>query len=117
MNTGYCVSSEARPEQIVLDLIHDLSQPLSTIEAIASILESRLPEELTEARECVNYLQELVHDASGYLSGAARASSRFFATNESPFGPGAPPTPCGVLPALAGALVIAPSSPAAPDIP
>lgn len=74
MTTGCCAITDAGPEEIVLNLIHDLRQPLSSIEVIACFLELRLPPELKEAREYVSQLQGLVRDASDCLSGAVKAS-------------------------------------------
>ncbi len=60
----------------LLNLIHDLRQPLSAIEIIAFHLESRLPEELTDARKFVVQLQQLVEDANVCMSEAVLANRK-----------------------------------------
>lgn len=59
----------------LLNLVHDLRQPLSTIEMIAYYLELRLPEHMTESRHYVAQLHQLVNDASARLTAAVAASS------------------------------------------
>lgn len=46
------------------DFIHDLRQPLSSIEAIAYYLEMTLPAEQLQARQYMRRLQQLVDDAN-----------------------------------------------------
>jgi hypothetical protein len=60
----------ARPA-IVRDFIHDLRQPLSSIEAIAYYLEMTLPAEQPEARQYMRKLQQLVEQANSILQHAA----------------------------------------------
>ncbi|HEX5227972.1 MAG TPA: hypothetical protein VFW44_09690 [Bryobacteraceae bacterium] len=60
----------ASPEERLRDLVHDLRQPLSSIEAIAYYLEMTLPAEQLEARHHMSQLQRLVADASEILSRA-----------------------------------------------
>ena len=61
----------ASPEERLRDVIHDLRQPLSSIEAIAYYLEMTLPAEQPEARYQMSQLQRLVADASAILDLAA----------------------------------------------
>ena len=55
----------------VRDFIHDLRQPLSSIEAIAYYLEMTLPAEQPEARQYMRRLQQLVDQANTILQRAA----------------------------------------------
>ena len=64
----------ARPGHVMLNLVHDLRQPLSSIEAIASYLEIRLRNENPEVRQYVARLQELVAEADTYLAAAVSAT-------------------------------------------
>jgi signal transduction histidine kinase len=57
----------ASPEERLHDLVHELRQPLSSIEAIAYYLEMTLPAEQLEARHQMSQLQRLVADASTIL--------------------------------------------------
>ena len=50
----------ASPEERWHDLVHDLRQPLSSIEAIAYYLEMTLPAGQFEARQYMSQLQRLV---------------------------------------------------------
>lgn len=63
----------------LLNLVHDLRQPLSTIEMIAFYLALRLPEHMTESRHYVAQLQELVNDANTRLKAAVAANSHLSA--------------------------------------
>jgi signal transduction histidine kinase len=73
----------ASPEDRLRDLVHDLRQPLSTIEAIAYYLEMTLPVGQPEARHYMSQLQRLVADTNTILErsvaparkGCARAVS------------------------------------------
>jgi signal transduction histidine kinase len=73
----------ASPEERLRDLVHELRQPLSSIEAIAYYLEMTLPAGQFEARQYVSQLQRLVADANTILErsvgttrkGCARAAS------------------------------------------
>jgi signal transduction histidine kinase len=55
------------PEERLLDFIHELRQPLSSIEAIAYYLEMTLPAEQVQARGHMAQLQRLVAEASAVL--------------------------------------------------
>ena len=61
----------ASPEERLRDLLHDLRQPLSSIEAIAYYLEMTLPADQLEARHQMSQIQRLVADASAIVAGAA----------------------------------------------
>jgi hypothetical protein len=58
-------------DELVRDLIHDLRQPLSSIEAIAYYLEMTLPPDLIQARLYMRRLQQLVDQTSSVLQDAA----------------------------------------------
>ena len=55
------------PEERLRDFIHELRQPLSSIEAIAYYLEMTLPAEQVQARGHMTQLQRLVAEASAVL--------------------------------------------------
>jgi|ERR1700680_988328 len=57
-------------EETVRDLVHELRQPLSSIEAIAYYLEMTLPAEQFQARQYMRRIQLLVDEASLTLSSA-----------------------------------------------
>lgn len=58
----------ASPEERLYELVHDLRQPLSSIEAIAYYLEMTLPASQFEARQhMLSQLQRLVADANTIL--------------------------------------------------
>jgi signal transduction histidine kinase len=59
------------PDLLIRDVIHDLRQPLSSIEAIAYYLEMTLPAEQGEARQYMRRLQDLVDQANSVLQRAA----------------------------------------------
>ncbi len=61
----------ASPEERLRDVIHDLRQPLSSIDAIAYYLEMTLPPEQSEARYQMSQLQRLVADAAAILEQAS----------------------------------------------
>jgi signal transduction histidine kinase len=65
------MTSLSTPEDLVRDLIHDLRQPLSSIEAIAYYLEMTLPPEQIQARLYMRRLQQLVDQTSSVLHDAA----------------------------------------------
>src|ERR1700689_145295 len=58
----------ASPEERLHDLVHDLRQPLSSIEAIAYYLEMTLPAGQFEARQYMAQLQRLVADSNAILT-------------------------------------------------
>ena len=57
-------------EGTMRDLVHELRQPLSSIEAIAYYLEMTLPAEQSQARQYMRRIQQLVDDASLTLEAA-----------------------------------------------
>jgi nitrogen-specific signal transduction histidine kinase len=57
-------------EETVRDLVHELRQPLSSIEAIAYYLEMTLPAEQFQARQYMRRIQMLVDEASLTLNSA-----------------------------------------------
>jgi signal transduction histidine kinase len=61
----------ASPEERLYDLVHELRQPLSSIEAIAYYLEMTLPAGQLDARHQMSLVQRLVADASAILEQAA----------------------------------------------
>ena len=63
--------AEPRSEELVRELIHDLRQPLSSIEAIAYYLEMTLPADQIQTRLYMRRLQQLVDQTSSVLEGAA----------------------------------------------
>ena len=65
------MTSVSLSEELVRDLVHDLRQPLSSIEAIAYYLEMTLPAEQIQARLYMRRLQELVDQTSSVLKDAA----------------------------------------------
>ena len=57
----------ASPEERLHDLVHELRQPLSSIEAIAYYLEMTLPAGQFEARQYMSQVQRLVADTNTIL--------------------------------------------------
>lgn len=57
----------ASPEERLHDLVHELRQPLSSIEAIAYYLEMTLPAGQFEARQYMSQLQRLVAETNTIL--------------------------------------------------
>jgi signal transduction histidine kinase len=57
----------ASPEERLRNLVHELRQPLSSIEAIAYYLEMTLPAGQFEARQYMSQLQRLVADTNTIL--------------------------------------------------
>jgi signal transduction histidine kinase len=66
------VSGQA--EDAIRNLVHDLSQPLSTIEAIAYYLEMTLPAEQLEARRYLSRLQQVVQESNALMLKSIRES-------------------------------------------
>jgi hypothetical protein len=65
------VNSMPERDEVVRDFIHDIRQPLSSIEAIAYYLEMTLPAEQLQARQYMRRLQQLVDEANSILHHAA----------------------------------------------
>ncbi len=57
----------ASPEERLRELVHELRQPLSSIEAIAYYLEMTLPAGQFEARQYMSQLQRLVAETNSIL--------------------------------------------------
>ena len=64
-------SVDAVGKEALQELVHELRQPLSSIEAIAYYVEMTLPPELMQARQYMLHLQELVAQAESILASAA----------------------------------------------
>ena len=64
-------SQTSTRDEVVRDFIHDMRQPLSSIEAIAYYLEMTLPAEQLQARQYMRRLQQLVDEANTILHHAA----------------------------------------------
>jgi nitrogen-specific signal transduction histidine kinase len=62
--------SASHSDELVRDLVHDLRQPLSSIEAIAYYLEMTLPPDQIQARLYMRRLQQLVDQTSSVLADA-----------------------------------------------
>ncbi|HYL35346.1 MAG TPA: hypothetical protein VEV17_05495 [Bryobacteraceae bacterium] len=58
------------------DLVHDLRQPLSSIEAIAYFLEMTLPADQFQARQYMRRLQQLVVEAESILERTVSAARK-----------------------------------------
>jgi signal transduction histidine kinase len=54
-------------QETIRDLVHELRQPLSSIEAIAYFLEMTLPADQIQARQYMHRLQQLVDQAASIL--------------------------------------------------
>jgi nitrogen-specific signal transduction histidine kinase len=57
----------ASPDERLRELVHELRQPLSSIEAIAYFLEMTLPAGQVQARLHMTHLQRLVEEANAIL--------------------------------------------------
>jgi len=57
----------ASPEERLHEIVHELRQPLSSIEAIAYYLEMTLPAGQYEARQYMSQLQRLVEETNTIL--------------------------------------------------
>jgi phosphoglycerate-specific signal transduction histidine kinase len=57
----------ASPDERLRELVHELRQPLSSIEAIAYYLEMTLPAGQVQARMHMTHLQHLVEEANAIL--------------------------------------------------
>ena len=64
-------TSVSSSEEALRDLVHELRQPLSSIEAIAYYLEMTLPADQIQARQYMRRLQELVDQSTTILDRAA----------------------------------------------
>ncbi len=68
--------ASAITKESVRDLIHDLRQPLGTIEAIAYLMEMTLPVQLVKPRQYMRELQQLVRKTNATLVKAASKVNR-----------------------------------------
>ncbi len=66
----------ALAEERLCDLVHELRQPLSSIEAIAYYLEMTLPAGQIEARQYMSQLQRLVADSNTILERSVRSRAK-----------------------------------------
>ena len=66
----------ASPEERLRDLVHELRQPLSSIEAIAYYLEMTLPAGQFEARHYMSQLQRLVAETNTILERSVGATRK-----------------------------------------
>jgi len=64
-------TSTQSPEDAVRDLVHELRQPLSSIEAIAYFLEMTLPADQFQARQYMRRIQQLVDETTSTLGRTA----------------------------------------------
>jgi signal transduction histidine kinase len=71
-------------EDAIRNLVHDLRQPLSTIEAIAYYLEMTLPADQLEARRYLSRLQQVVQESNVLMLKSIRESR---ARDATPFNP------------------------------
>jgi phosphoglycerate-specific signal transduction histidine kinase len=69
-------SVAAAPGDAICDLVHELRQPLSSMEAIAYFLEMTLPPEQVQARQYMMRLQQLVDQAEGILKRAGSSARK-----------------------------------------
>ena len=70
------LSARSESDRALLEMTHDLRQPLSTIEAIAYFLEMTIPGELLEARTMLARIQQLLVSADGLLQHAEESTRR-----------------------------------------
>ncbi len=61
-------------EDSLINLAHDLRQPLSAIESIAYFLDLTIPPDQVQAHIYISHLQQAVLEASSLLSAAVRSS-------------------------------------------
>ena len=67
-------NASCQAEDAIRNLVHDLRQPLSTIEAIAYYLEMTLPAEQLEARRYLSRLQMVVQESNLLMMKSIRES-------------------------------------------
>ncbi len=70
------LSAHPENDRALLEMTHDLRQPLSTIEAIAYYLEMTIPGELLEARTMLARIQQLLGSADDVLERAEESTRR-----------------------------------------
>jgi nitrogen-specific signal transduction histidine kinase len=69
-------NSDPAAKDAIRDLVHELRQPLSSIEAIAYFLEMTLPADQFQARQYVRRVQQLVDDAESILERTVSSTMR-----------------------------------------
>jgi hypothetical protein len=67
---------EPATKETIGNLVHELRQPLSSIEAISYFLEMTLPADQLQARQYMRRLQQLVGDAESILAHAVSAARK-----------------------------------------
>jgi signal transduction histidine kinase len=67
---------DAATTEAIRDLVHELRQPLSAIEAIAYYVEMTLPPDQLQARQHMRRLQELVGRAESALSSSVSTARK-----------------------------------------
>jgi phosphoglycerate-specific signal transduction histidine kinase len=71
------------PRDAICDLVHELRQPLSSMEAIAYFLEMTLPPEQVQARQYMMRMQQLVDQAEAILKRAGSTARKPVASAQS----------------------------------
>ncbi len=71
---------ELTDRERVIDLVHDLRQPLGSIDMIACYLDLRLSPQQNELREYILRLQDLVEEANRILCRAVEVKANTVAT-------------------------------------
>jgi hypothetical protein len=76
--SAFLPDAHAYPEgdRVLLEMTHDLRQPLSTIEAIAYYLEMTIPAELLEARTLLGRMQKLLESTDCILERAEQSTRK-----------------------------------------
>lgn len=59
--------TQPEPDGFLLDLVHDLRQPLSTIDSVAYLLAQRLPQDMQELHPLLMEIQQQVAHANRRL--------------------------------------------------
>ena len=72
------------PEQLLIDLIHDLAQPLGNIETSAFCLDRSIEPHHPRAQEYLRMIQEQVDKASSLLAAASAELARIRAVGVDP---------------------------------
>jgi phosphoglycerate-specific signal transduction histidine kinase len=65
--SSHSIETLSSPDERLRELVHELRQPLSSIEAIAYYLEMTLPAGQVQARLHMTHLQHLVEEANAIL--------------------------------------------------
>ena len=75
--------SKPSADEAIRNLVHDLRQPLSSIEAVAYYLEMTLPPDQLQARHYMRRLQQFVDQAESILSRSASLARKPVASAKS----------------------------------